>query len=175
MALRIMKKNIGPAILICLFTFLLSIAVQAATIQIPKGMEVKVKFIPGMKVSSGELAKDVPLLITLAEPVQVGNKTIIEEGAQGTAKVVEVKKAAKGGKPGYIKVAFVDLQTKGDYRSPDDSRVKLEGEIENAGKGRKTLSYMFIFGLFIKGKQGVINPDGVYVAKVAESIILESK
>jgi len=128
-----------------------------------------------MKISSGELSKDVPLLIYLAEPIKIGNTTIVEEGAQGTAKVVDVKKAGKGGKPGYIKVAFVDLETKGEYRSPDNSRIKLEGEIENAGKGRKTLSYLFIFGLFIKGKQGVINPDVVYNAKVAESIILESK
>ena len=175
MAMSIRKRFTGPVMVLTLFIFLLSAAVQAGTIQLPKGMDVKVKFAPGMKISSGELSKDVPLLIYLAEPIKIGNTTIVEEGAQGTAKVVDVKKAGKGGKPGYIKVAFVDLETKGEYRSPDNSRIKLEGEIENAGKGRKTLSYLFIFGLFIKGKQGVINPDVVYNAKVAESIILESK
>jgi hypothetical protein len=175
MAMSIRKRFTGPVMVLTLFIFLLSAAVQAGTIQLPKGMDVKVKFAPGMKISSGELGKDVPLLIYLAEPIKIGNTTIVEEGAQGTAKVVDVKKAGKGGKPGYIKVAFVDLETKGEYRSPDNSRIKLEGEIENAGKGRKTLSYLFIFGLFIKGKQGIINPDVVYTAKVAESIILESK
>ena len=158
-----------------LLLFFLSVVIQAATIQIPKGMEIKVKFAPGMKISSGDLAKDAPLLIYLAEPIQIGGKTIVEGGSQGTAKVVEVKKAGKGGKPGYIKVAFIDMQTKGEYRSANDAKIKLEGEIENSGKGKKVLSYLFIFGLFIKGGQGVISPDVVYNAKVAESIILESK
>ncbi|MBN1211601.1 MAG: hypothetical protein JXA92_03410 [candidate division Zixibacteria bacterium] len=175
MAILIRRKFTGPVIILTLFIFMLSTGVQAGTIQIPKGTEVKVKFAPGMKITSGELTKDVPLLIYLAEPIKIGNTTIVQKDAQGTAKVIEVKKAGKGGKPGYIKVAFVDFETKGDYRSPDDSRIKLEGEIENAGKSRKTLSYLFIFGLFIKGKQGVISSDVVYNAKVAESMILESK
>jgi len=175
MAILIRRKYAGPVIVLTLFIFILSAGIQAGTIQIPKGMEVKVKFAPGMKITSGELTKDVPLLIYLAEPIKIGNTTIVEADAQGTAKVVEVKKAGKGGKPGYIKVAFVDIESRGEYRSPDDARIKLGGEIENAGKSRKTLSYLFIFGLFISGKQGVINPDVVFDAKVAESIILESK
>ncbi|MFZ5980643.1 MAG: hypothetical protein ACOYVF_08405 [Candidatus Zixiibacteriota bacterium] len=173
MVLKITKMN-KLLIVLCAFIFLLGVAVQAGTMQLPKGQVLKVKFALGMKISSGELTKDVPLLINLAEPIEIGGKTIVEAGAQGTAKVVEVKKAGKGGKPGYIKVAFQEMDTKGEYRSRDNSKIKLEGELENAGKGKKTLSYLFIFGLFISGGQGEIDPGLVYEAKVAESIILES-
>lgn len=167
-------KTAKLLILSCALIFVLGLAVQAGTIQVPKGQVLKVKFAPGMKVSSGELTQDIPLLIYLAEPIEIGGKTIVEEGAQGTAKVVEVKKAGKGGKPGYIKVAFQEMETKGEYRSRDNSKIKLEGELENAGKGRKTLSYVLIFGLFFSGKQGEIDSGQIYEAKVAESIILES-
>jgi len=173
MVIKLTKRN-KILVVLCTLVFLLGVTVQAGTIQVPKGQVIKVKFAPGMKISSGELTPEVPLLIYLAEPVVIGGKTVIEEGAQGTAKVAEVKKAGKGGKPGYIKIAFQELETKGEFRSRDNSKVKLEGELENAGKGKKTLSYLFIFGLFISGGQGEIDSNVVYEAKVAESIILES-
>lgn len=151
------------------------VSVQAATIGLTKGTEVKARFAAKTKISSGVLNKDVPVLFTLAEPVVIGGKTIVDAGAQGTAKVVEIKKAGSAGKPGYIKVAFVDLEPKGEYASPEGGKIKLAGDIENKGKGKKFLSYLFIAGLFIKGGQGEIKADSVYTAQVAETIVLESK
>jgi hypothetical protein len=161
--------------MIALAIVLLAASLPAATIQLPRGTEVKVKFTTAAKVSSGNLAKDAPVLITLAEPVIIGGETLVEAGATGTAKVVEVKKAGSVGKPGYIKVAFVDLEPKGIYQTADKAKIKLSGEVENKGKGKKLLSILFIAGLFIKGGQGEIPADTVYTAKVAESITLESK
>ena len=134
MVIKLTKRN-KILIVLCTLIFLLGVTAQAGTIQVPKGQVVKVKFAPGMKISSGELAPQVPLLIYLAEPIEIGGKTVVEEGAQGTAKVVEVKKAGKGGKPGYIKVAFQELDTKGEYLSRDNAKIKLEGELETHRKG----------------------------------------
>lgn len=176
-----MKQSLtgnGPArifIYIVIIVALTAEMLAAATIQLPRGTEVKVKFNTAAKVSSGNLAKDVPVMFTLVEPVIIGGETLVEEGAAGTAKVVEVKKAGAVGKAGYIKVAFVDLEPKGTYLTPDKSKIKLAGEVENKGKGKKLLSILFIAGLFIKGGQGEIPADAVYTAKVAESITLESK
>lgn len=169
------NKPLRVCIYIVIAAALLAGSLSAATIQLPRGTEVKVKFTGAAKVSSGNLAKDVPVLFTLVEPVIIGGETLVEAGATGTAKVVEVKKAGAVGKPGYIKVAFVDLEPKGAYLTADKSKIKLSGEIENKGKGKKFLSLLFIAGLFIKGGQGEIPADVVYTAKVAESITLESK
>jgi hypothetical protein len=149
--------------------------VVAATIQVAQGTEVKIVFAPEMKVISATLAKDIPLLITLAEPIVVGGKTIVEQGATGTAKVLEVEKASRGGKPGYIKVGFVELEPKGAYQSPEGAKIKLAGAVEHKGKGKKLLSYLFIAGLFIKGGEGAIPTGQTFTATVAESIILEAK
>ncbi len=176
MSLKISEKYLTRiAIYFVLISLVCAVSLQAATIQLPRGTKVKVKFAPGMRISSGELAKDIPLLITLAEPIMIGSKMIVEEGAQGTARVAEVEKAKKAGKPGYIKVEFVELETKGSYQPLDESKIKLTGNVENKGKSKKTLSYLFIFGLFIKGGQGEIATDKIYTATVAETLILEGE
>jgi hypothetical protein len=162
--------------LTCLILVLFSIAtVTAGKIRLPDGQEVKVKFDPKMKVSSNTVAKGVPLLIHLEEPIEIGGVVIIEKDAPGTATVADVEKASKPGKPGKIKIEFTDLEPKGDYNSPDGNKVKLSGTIEGKGKGKKFLSYLFIAGLFIKGTEAMINTDSTYTATIAEPIILESK
>lgn len=163
--------TVGVALLI-LFSFVT--LTNAATLQLPKGTDVKVKFNPGMKISSGNLEAGVPILCTLAEPVQIGDIVVVDEGAQVTATVTEVKKAGGGGKGGYIKVSFNELETKGAYKTVDGSKIKLSGYIENTGKGKGFFPYLF-FVLFLKGSQGEINTDAVYTVKVAESIILQSE
>ncbi len=163
-----------PVALFVLFSFCFLSLAQAATLQLPKGTDVKLKFNPGMEISSGSLAKDVPIICTLAEPVKIGDIVVIEEGAQATATVTEVKKAGGGGKGGYIKVSFSELETKGAYRSVDGSKIKLAGYIENEGKGKGFIPYLF-FVLFLKGSQGEINTEATYTVKVEESIILESQ
>lgn len=151
-----------------------SVPVQAGAIQIPKGTEVKLKFPAGMKISSGDVTAGIPLVCYLQEPIEIGGVVVVEKDAQATAKVAEVKKAGKGGKPGYIKVEFESLDAKGDFRLVNADKIKLSGAVEAKGKGKKLLSYLFIFGLFIKGSQGIIPTDQVYTAKVAESVVVEN-
>jgi hypothetical protein len=160
---------------IVLVVMLLVSAAYAAKVQVPEGTEVKIKFPSSIKISSGELGTGVPLLFSLAEPISVGGKVIIEKGAEGTAVVKESVKNGRGGKPGKIVVEFVDLATKGAFKTLDDSRIKLVGEVSAEGKGKKLLSYLFIFGLFIKGGQGELSNKDVYTAQVAESVILEEQ
>ncbi len=160
---------------IVLVALLLVSGAYAAKVQVPEGTEVKIKFPSSIKISSGELGTGVPLLFSLAEPVSVGGKVIIEKGAEGTAVVKESVRSGKGGKPGKIVVEFVDLEAKGAFKTLDDSRLKLVGEVSAEGKGKKLLSYLFIFGLFIKGGQGELSNTDIYTAQVAESVILEEQ
>ncbi len=162
--------------LTCLiFTFMSVAVVTAGKIQLSDGQEVKIKFDSTARVSSGTVAKGVPILIHLVEPLDIDGVIIVEKDAPGTATVVDVEKASKPGKPGKIKVEFTDLEPRGDYISPAGTKIKLTGSIEGKGKGKKFLSYLFIAGLFIKGSDAVINTDSTYTATIAEPIILESK
>ncbi|MEZ5360349.1 MAG: hypothetical protein R3F48_16150 [Candidatus Zixiibacteriota bacterium] len=165
---------VSCATLLVFALFVFVAPTSAATLQLPKGTDVKVKFNPGMKVSSGTLDKGVPILCTLAEPVKIGDIVVVEAGAQATATVTDVKKSGGGGKGGYIKVSFNELETKGAYKSVDGSKIKLSGYVENTGKGKGFIPYL-IFVIFLKGSQGEINTDAVYTVKVAESIILQSE
>jgi hypothetical protein len=172
--IRICRRRCKIALTIILLIGLGTV-VNAGKVEIPDGQEVKIKFDSQMPISSGTATPGVPLLIHLAEPIEIGDVVIVEKDAIGTATVAEVEKAGKGGKPGRIKVEFTDLEPKGEYSSPDKEKIKLSGSIESKGKGKKLLSYLFIAGLFIKGNQGVINADSIYTATVIEPILLESR
>lgn len=159
---------------ILVFIFLCVPAVQAGKVQIPVDTEIKVKFDPVMNISSGNLQQGIPLLIYLAKPVEVGGKIILEEGAMGKAEVLEIKPASKPGKPGYLKVGFVDIKPNGDYKTLDGANIKLKGEVEANGKGKKLLSWIFIFGLFIKGGEATLPSDAIYTIHTAETIRLSN-
>lgn len=148
---------------------------QAATFQLPAGTEVKVRFNPDTKISSGDLEVGAKLALSLAEPIMVGDVLLVAAGAAGSAVVSEVEKASAPGKPGKIVVEFVDLGTRGGYRTVDGAPLKLGGKIEQAGKGKKLLAYVTIVGiLLIKGGQGEVPTDGTYTATIAETVVLQS-
>lgn len=170
-------KMIHPigGIPIILASLLLVSVVNAGTVKLPEGQEVKIKFPPQTKISSGTLEEGTQLVIELAEPIQIGGITIVEAGAQGTAKVAKVKKAGRGGSPGMIEVTFIDLLPKGQYKSADNAPIPLGGNVINEGGGKKILSYLFIAGLFIKGGQGEIKPETVYTGKIAKAVALQSE
>jgi len=151
--------------------------VEAGTIQIPKGTKVKMKFAPDMKISSAGVVKGMQLACYLAEPIDIGGVIVVEKDALGTATVLESVPPGRAGKPGNIKIGFTALDAKGQYKMlTPDAKIKLSSVgPDNKGKGRKTLSYLFIFGLFIKGKPGIIPVDRIYEAEVAESVLMESK
>jgi len=173
------KKFCREAVLLVLTVFFAMAVVtpvlRAGKIQLPEDTELKLQFASGMKISSGNVSPGIPLLVYLAEPVKIGGKVIIEEGAEGKAEVLETESSSRPGKPGYIRVGFVELSPRGEYDTADGSPIKLKGEIEFTGKGRKLLSYLFIFGLFIKGTQGEVPVDAVYTAEVAETVVMQSE
>jgi len=149
---------------------------EAATFQLPAGTEVKVKFSGDTKISSGKIEPGTKLAITLAEPIRIGDVLLVAEGAAGSAVVKEVKKAAAPGKPGKIVVEFIDMGTRGGYRTVDGSAIKLSGKIEKVGKGKKLLAYVTIIGVaFIKGGQGEIDTKLIYTATVAQTTVLQSE
>ncbi|MBU8920735.1 MAG: hypothetical protein KOO63_02635 [Bacteroidales bacterium] len=147
----------------------------AAKVVLPEETEIKVKFDPAMMIDSGKLQAGVTISIYLAEDIKIGGKTIIEAGAEGTAKVEEAVSASRRGKPGMIKIAFVSLAPKGAYAAADGEMIKLSGAIENEGGSRKLISWIFIAGLFIKGQQGTIDTALEYPAMIGETIILKSE
>jgi hypothetical protein len=148
---------------------------NATVVRLNKGTEIKVRFAAEGRVSSGELNEGDSVAIELAESIIMDDSTIVEQGAEGRAVVVSVRKSGKGGKPGYIKVRFVSLQPKGAFRTPDDAPILIEGEVENEGKSKKTCSYIALFGLLVKGGDGEIDKAVTYTAAIAESIKLNSE
>jgi hypothetical protein len=117
--------------------------------------------------------------IRLVGAIDVGGIEIVKDGAKGSARVKSVKPAGRGGKPGYVEVVLLELEPNGHYKAEGGGKIQLEavtedgsGVIKAKGKGRKTLSYLFIFGLFIKGTEGVIPADVPIKAKVKEDIML---
>jgi hypothetical protein len=150
-------------------------AAFAGKVAVPEGTPVKVKFDSTKQVNSGKLHEGDTISISLVEGVTIGGKTIVEAGATGIATVKEAVAASKPGKPGKLVMSFVELSPKGSYKSKDGSMIKLSGVAEDKGGGRKVLSWLFIFGLFIKGGQGEIDTSLEYPATVGETIILESR
>jgi hypothetical protein len=169
-----MKIRLILTLLTAAVAMLLCGNVFAGKVRLDAGTPVKVKFDPNVKVSSGSSVEGVPVRILLAEPITMGGQVIVEAGAEGTATVKKVQKNGRGGKPGYISVEFASLGSKGEFKAAGDGRIKLAGVAEDKGKGKKTLSYLFIFGLFIKGGQGEMDPGQVYTATIAENVLLEN-
>lgn len=170
-------KQIGLAAVLALALGSLAAvsSTSAATFQLPAGTDVRVKFNQDAKINSGTVKAGDNLAITLAEPLMVGDVLLVAEGAAGTATVKEVEKAKAPGAPGKLVIAFTSMGTRGGYRTVDGSAIKLGGELELKGKGKKLLAYVTIVGIFlIKGGQGEVNPNEVYTAKVAETIVLQS-
>jgi len=172
MTRRYMLK-IFLAVVISISLLLPGIAV-AGKVQIPEGKEVKIIFDPTMELNSNNLVEGIPLLVNLYESIEIGGVIIVEKGASGTAVVEKVEKSGRGGKAGYVKITFVDLTPKGEFQAPEGEKIKLAGFVENKGGGKKLLSWLFIFGLFIKGGGGEIDTGVPYTATVAEPIILEN-
>ncbi len=172
---RISKVFVSIFLLVFAINIFSANIVLAGKIMIPKDTKVKIRFDPNMVINSKTTSEGIPLLINLAEAIEIGGVTIIEKGAAGTANVVKAEGAKKGGKAGYIKIEFVDLEPKGNFGLPDGEKIMLIGSAEGEGKGKALISYLFIFGLFIRGGEGTISTNQFYEAVVAENIILESE
>ncbi len=174
-----MRKHVmaGAVILglVSLVVLIAPVASFAAKVVLPEETEIKVKFDPAMIVDSGKLQAGVTISIYLAEDIKVGGKTIVEAGAEGKAKVEEAVSASRPGKPGMIKIVFVELAPKGAYSAGDGEMIKLAGMVEDEGGSRKIVSWLFIAGLFIKGQQGAIDTALDYTATIGETIILQSE
>ncbi|MCD6380428.1 hypothetical protein J7M07_08310 [bacterium] len=168
-------KKIKLIVAALIVTLLLPVCAFAGKIVLPEGTEVKLKFDPSIKINSGKLQKGMEVPVYLAEDVEIGGKAIIEKDAKGKAEVVEIVESSKPGNPGYIKLSFSELDTKGEYKTANGEMIKLAGVIEDKGKGRKVLSLMFILGLFIKGSDGEIDASQVCIATVKETVILQTK
>lgn len=144
-----------------------------AAIELPAGTTIEVVF--EQDVSSKYVTPGYLIPIRLQKAVEVGGIVVVKEGAKGSARVKSVKPAGKAGKPGHVEVELLELEPNGSYQAEGDKKITLEavdGTLKAQGKGRKTLSYLLIFGLFIKGTEGVIPADTPIKAKVTEDIII---
>ena len=142
-------------------------------IQLPAG--TKIEIVIELEVSSKHFAPNDQIPIRLHGAIEVGGIVLVEDGARGVARIKSVEPAGKGGKPGRIEVDLVELEPKGAYKAEGDKKIAITsvgGPITAEGKGRKILSYLFIFGLFIKGTEAVIPADKPFPATIAEDIML---
>ncbi len=145
---------------------------SAGVIQVPVDTEVKLSPAPGTVITSKTVKAGDEILMVLTEPLEIGGKVIIEKGARATATVAEAQKAKTPGKKGILKIEYTELEPEGDYRLMEGDVIKLAGEATFEGSGKALLSYIFIFGLFIKGSNGKVATDTVLTAKTAETVIL---
>ncbi len=156
-----------------IFVSLIATTSVFAAVQLPAGAKVKVEFVQDVSskyVKPGDL---VP--IKLVDNIDVGGITLVKTGAAGSARVVSVKKAGKPGKPGSVELQLVELSPEGSYKSLDGSRIQLEaadGPIIANGKSKKTMSWLLIFGLFIKGTEGVIPAGHMVDATVKNDVMI---
>jgi len=177
MKLVTITRLVLSATLLFLFSaaFIAPSADAGITVRVIKDTDVKLKFVGDDKISSGNLEKGDSLTLSLAEAIVVDDSTIVAEGASGRAVVTEVKKNGKRGKAGFIKVQFITLFAEGAFKTADGSPIKLSGEIENKGKGKKFISWLLGFGFLISGGNGEIDGDAVYTAKTVETVRLTSE
>lgn len=166
-----MKRLTLYILTVTLALVLLAQAAAGYDIMLPKGAKLKVKFDPSISIDSGNLEKGAIVKIFLAEDYVKHDVTLLKEGTEGTAEVTEVEKASRPGDPGMIKVTFVDLTPKGGCSLKGGDKVLLTDFVENKGKSRKFISWVFILGLFIKGGQGEIDTSAVYEAEVADNAL----
>lgn len=170
-----MGKNWLRMHLVALTTFFWAVNVSGvnAAIELPAGTEVQIVFVAD--VSSKYAEPNDRVEIRLDGAVEVGGIVVVKDGAKGSARVKSVQPAGKAGKPGWVEVELLELEPNGSYMAEGNKKIALEavgGTIMAEGKGRKTLSYLFIFGLFIKGTEGVILADEPFKAKIKEDIII---
>jgi hypothetical protein len=148
----------------------------AGRLELPAGTSLQLKVGSGTKITSDKFKPGDNVPVVLAEPLMVGNIVVIEEGAFGKAEVMLSEPASKPGKPGQIQLKFTGLSPKGDFSLLDGQEIPLSGETEAfKGGGKKLLSYLLIFGLFIKGGQGQVPTDTTFTAQIAQSVWLESE
>ena len=169
-------RRISPLIQVLaagLLLILFSPNVRADLI-LPGGTEVEVAFdqdVSSKYVEPGEL---VP--IHLIDQIEMGGIVLVKAGCKGTARIKSVKSAGKPGKPGRVEVELVELVPDGSFKPVEEGQtIKLaavDGTLVAEGKGRKTLSWLFIFGLFIKGTEGFIPADQAVKATVTEDIFI---
>jgi len=144
-----------------------------AQIKLPAGTEVTVSF--KQDVSSKYVSPGEEVLTQLSEDIAIGGVVLVKAGCEGKARVKSVESAGKGGKGGKLEIELVGLNAGGGYQALEDKQITLkavEGPLKAQGKGKKTLSYLFIFGLFIKGNEAVFQADQPIKATVTEDIFI---
>ncbi len=174
------KKYVRSVGQVFVFLLVMFFAAKAkADVILAAGTEVQVVF--DQEVSSKYVAPGDIIPIRLHGAINYGGIIVVKDGAVGTARVKSVKPAGRGGKPGEVEVVLVGLEPDGAYKAEGDKKIKLQaitedgtGTIRAKGKGRKLLSYLFIFGLFIKGSEAVIPADKPFPAKITEEIVILS-
>jgi len=160
---------------IALILLLFAASVNAGHVQLPKGKEVYLKFSSDLKVSSGEYKKGDSIPVMLDQPIDIGGQIIVDRGAAGTAVVLDAEKNGSGGKAGMIKIGFVNLQPKGEYKLSEGGVISLGGNpLEFKGKKKGIFPYLF-FVIILKGGNGEVPTDVVYTATVAETVVLENE
>ena len=144
-----------------------------AQIKLQEGTEVSVAFQQDVSSKYAEPGDEIP--IKLLADIAVGGVVLVKAGAVGKAFVKSVEPAGKPGTPGKIALELIQLDPD-SYESLDDKVIKLQakdGPITAEGKGKKLLSYLLIFGLFIKGTQAELPADQPIPAVVAEDVFIQ--
>lgn len=119
----------------------------------------------GADVSSKTADVGDKIALTLAEDLKAGNVIVAKKGAPASATVTEVDKNGMGGMPGEVFFEADSLQA-------GNMTIKLHGGAAKEGQDKvgKAIGLMFIpgapVGVFVHGKDAVIQPGAVFTAFV---------
>jgi hypothetical protein len=169
-----MRIQVKFALIALLLLAISSLPVSGfAQVKLTKGTEVTVALEQDVSSKYAKPGDEVP--IKLLEDIDIGGLVLVSAGAPGTARVKSVEPAGKPGSGGSITVELIQLDP-ASYESMDGKAIKLEakdGPITAEGKNKKLLSWLFIFGLFIKGSDAVIPADQPITAVVTEDVFIQ--
>jgi hypothetical protein len=143
-------------------------------VQVDSGQTVKLHVAPGHAVTSdlAMVGDTVPLV--LAEQVKIGLTIVFDANTTGKAVVTSVGMRGKAGKAGSITLRVIELGAASPYRPNPPGSIKLEGSAARQGQGRKFLSLLAGFGLFVRGGPGEFGPSDTISARTVGDVILEN-
>ena len=152
---------------------------SAATVKVPEGTEMRVRF--DDMISSSSAHQGDQFSITLADKVTLADGTVLPAGYKGVGEVTNAQKRGMMGKGGELNVRF-------NYIKVGQDRVRLRGSQGAEGKDAvgATVALTVLFGpigLIKKGKdvdiaaghEMIVYADGDTVVQVADTAAIPAE
>jgi hypothetical protein len=161
--MHVVRKRVRPGAIILVVSFawyylLLPGIALAASVAVPVGTIVSAVFKDPVDPATATAGQTV--LLSVADPVVIGGRTVIQAGAPVFAEVTVAEKCGAVGKPAKIGVALRHVT------AVDGSNIALSGLKQMEGENKQTTSLVVtilccVAGLLMKGGTATIPAGSV--------------